>query len=339
MFSLLVSVLLAVVAHSVSLGQDSDDDDSTNAKTALTHQAVVGPVRATVKVAPEQPIIGDVITVTIEVVSEPSVEILMPEFGEALDHYRILDFAPRQEIRDDGKTLSIQTYRLQPPISGKQSIPPILIEFVDGRPGQKPSPDDYDAYELLTPRIDFTVQSVVPDSASSELKPPLGELQINDGKTTSRRWLRRIIYLAALLAVALWRWLRARTPKVEQRSPYELARERLDALVQKPLPTDTDEADQFYVELSDIVRRYLEDQFNLRAPELTTEEFLEAVSASPDLSREHQQLLREFLGQADLVKFAGVNPDRTTIEASIVAANRFIDESRVRVDVVEAKNG
>ena len=75
----------------------------------------------------------------------------------------------------------------------------------------------------------------------------------------------------------------------------------------------------------------------MRAPESTTEEFLETVASSPDLHREHQQLLRDFLRQADLVKFAGVNPDQATIEASIQAANRFIDETRI--DTTEERNG
>ncbi len=310
----------------VTAGQDGNDDGKT---PVLTEESVLGPVMATVKVNPAKPLIGDTVTVSIEVVSEPLVEVLMPEFGEALDRYRILDFAPTQEIRDDGKTLSKQTYRLQPPMSGKQSIPPILIEFVDGRPDQKPSPDDFDAYELLTPRIDFVVESVTPTDAASELKPPLGELQIGDGVVAGhRRLVGWFVGLVAAIAVVCYFFLKKPSQKVRRQSAYEIARNRLDALLVKPLPEDSDAADAFYVELSDIVRRYLEDRFELRAPEFTTEEFLEKVSASPDLNREHQELLREFLRQADLVKFAGVAPDEATIRASIDSANRFINETR-----------
>ena len=310
----------------VTTGQDPNGDGETS---VVSEEAVLGPVTATVTVNPAKPLIGDTVKVSIEVVSEPLVEVLMPEFGEALDRYRILDFAPTQEIRDDGKTLAKQTYRLQPPMSGKHSIPPILIEFVDGRPDQKPSPDDYDAYELLTPRIDFVVESVTPTDAASELKPPLGELQIGgDTAAGPRRFIWWVIGLVAIIAVACYFFMKKPSQEVRRQSAYEIARNRLDALINKPLPEDSDAADAFYVELSDIVRRYLEDRFELRAPEFTTEEFLEKVSASPDLNREHQELLREFLRQADLVKFAGVAPDEATIRASIESANRFIDETR-----------
>ncbi|MFC1757580.1 hypothetical protein ACFL2H_02280 [Planctomycetota bacterium] len=315
--------------------QESDDHSSPE---TLVEQAVLGPVSVTVGVAPAEPLIGDTITVSIEVVSEPMVEVLMPEFGEALDRYRILDFAPTQKIRDDGKTLSKQTYRLQPPMSGKQSIPPILIEFVDGRPNQKPSPDDYDAFELLTPRIDFVVESVTPTDATTDLKPPLGKLQI--GEETNRLNHRAFWWMGVMIVILIgagyW-WFRRPPEKVRRRSAFEIARQRLDILLQEQLPSGSDEVDAFYVELSGIVRQYLEDRFELRAPELTTEEFLDKVTESPDLNREHQQLLRDFLRQADLVKFAGIASDESTIRASIDAANRFINETQPQS--TEAANG
>ena len=84
----------------------------------------------------------------------------------------------------------------------------------------------------------------------------------------------------AVRAILAWR-RRAR------RQVYEIARWRLDRLLAKPRPS-AEQIDAFYVELSSIVRRYLEDRFELRAPELTTEEFLASVGESPDLSRDHR---------------------------------------------------
>ena len=89
--------------------------------------------------------------------------------------------------------------------------------------------------------------------------------------------------------------------------------------------------DAFYVALSLIVRTYLEDRFGLRSPELTTQEFLTEMGRSPDLARSHQQLLRDFLTQADLVKFAGLRPDEGAVGESIAAAERFLEETRDQV--------
>jgi len=57
------------------------------------------------------------------------------------------------------------------------------------------------------------------------------------------------------------------------------------------------------------VRRYLEDRFRLRAPEMTTEEFLQAAQQNPQLPREHRSSLGRFLTEADMVKFARHIPE------------------------------
>jgi hypothetical protein len=73
----------------------------------------------------------------------------------------------------------------------------------------------------------------------------------------------------------------------------------------------------------------------LRAPELTTEEFLDSVQQAPVLSAAHQTLLRQFLRQADLVKFAGVKPMEEDIQSSIDAARRFLEETRENAPMIE----
>ena len=63
----------------------------------------LGPVKVTTTLSPAEPTLGDEITLEIRVEAEPQVEVLMPEFGEALNRYTILNFVPRQRIDDDGK--------------------------------------------------------------------------------------------------------------------------------------------------------------------------------------------------------------------------------------------
>ncbi len=305
------------------------------AAEGIEKETVSGPVKATVRLEPKTPLIGDTVTLTITVVAEKGVEVLMPEFGEALERFSIVDFVPRQSIDDEGRTISVQKYRLQPPASGKQVVPPILVEYVDRRPGQREAPEDYDAYELLTDRLEFEVQSVVPNSAQADLKPPLGELGPRK-PPAAPRWpwiLLALVLLAGATPLAVRAYLGWRR-RVRRRSAYDIASARLNRLLARPRPT-AEQIDAFYVELSAIVRRYLEDRFELRAPELTTEEFLAAVGESPDLSPEHQALLREFLRQADLVKFAGVQPTEDDIEISIMAARRFLEETRENAPLLD----
>ncbi len=302
---------------------------------ALEKTFTSGPVTATVKLEPVKPLIGDPVTLTVTAVAEKGVELLMPEFGEALERFSIIDFVPRESIDDQGRTVAVQRYRLQPPASGAQAIPPILLEYIDRREGQRPAPEGLDAYELLTERLEFEVQSVIPQNAQADLKPPLGRLApLQPPPRAKWPWGIATLVVLALASPFAARACIAWRRRARRRSAYEIARWRLDRLLAKPRPA-AEQIDAFYVELSGIVRRYLEDRFELRAPELTTEEFLASVGQSPDLSRDHQALLRDFLRQADLVKFAGIQPTSNDIEHSLDAARRFIDETQENAPLVE----
>ena len=294
-----------------------------------------GPVEAVVRLEPIEPVIGDAVVLTLRVTAQKGVELLMPDFGQAMERYAILDYSTRAQIDDEGRTVMTQVYELQPPRSGKQSIPSIMIEFVDRRDGAKPAPDGMDAYELLTERLGFEVRSVLPDDAAAELNPPLLE-QLTPAKAIERSvwpWI-----VAAVLVIVAggvgWRFLAAARRQARRRSAYDIAIGRLHQLLNR-LPLAGEQMDAFFVELSSIVRWYLETRFELRAPELTTEEFLSTMSQSPDLTRDHQSLLREFLRRADLVKFANFVPDEGDIDDSVSAARRFLEETQDAAPLIE----
>jgi hypothetical protein len=140
--------------------------------------------------------------------------------------------------------------------------------------------------------------------------------------------------IAAILAPLAWRaWTSSRT-RALRRSAYQIARSELDALLAAPLP-GAEQVDGFFVKLSGVVRTYLENRFELRSPELTTEEFIAQLSQSPELTRAHQELLRDFLEQADLVKFAHFIPSAESIEEALTAAGRFLDETRENAPLID----
>ena len=294
---------------------------------ALETRSVSGPVEVRVELSPDEPVIGDPMILHIEALAEPGVEVLMPAFGEALDRFRIVDFVPRESLTPEGQTLHSQRYTLQSPSSGEHTLPPILLEFVDHRPGQAATPDDLDAYEILTEPLPFQIASVVPDSASADLSPPMEPLSLSRGNGVLWQWVLGggfLFALASLFFVRAWRnW----SAKAAVRTAWQMADSELQALLSGPLPQGANTS-VFFVELSGIVRRYLENRFSVRSPELTTERFLEEVSGSPDLGRPHQLLLQEFLSQCDLVKFAHVVPTPDSVRETIRKARRFVDETR-----------
>ena len=68
-----------------------------------------GPVRVDLVIRPAEPVIGDVVELELEVRAEAGVEVLMPEFGEALGRFEIVDFAPSRQQDDSGGSIARQT--------------------------------------------------------------------------------------------------------------------------------------------------------------------------------------------------------------------------------------
>src|SRR6478609_6500109 len=79
--------------------------------------------------------------------------------------------------------------------------------------------------------------------------------------------------------------------------------------------------------VSDVVRTYLEERFDLHAPERTTEEFLDEMRSTTVLHPDHKALLEDFLSRCDLVKFARFEPTQDELKALLDAALRVIDET------------
>ncbi len=330
----IVALTVALAASPTPAQPDATPTSAATPPSAAPEGPIVrrterGPVTATVTLDPAAPRIGDRITLALEVVAEAGVEVLMPSFGQSLERFTIVDFAPADALDDEGRSVLSQRYTLELPMSGALTIPPLMIEFIDRRDGQRPAPEGEDAYELLTERIPFQVASVLPEDAAADLAPARGALAPLPGPSKAARWGLGI-FVVLLLAGAIFGWFawQRMRQSARRRSAWEVAHGRLAALRARTLPASAEEIDAFFVELSDIVRRYLEDRFDLHAPELTTEEFLEVASASPDLTEAHQGFLREFLRRADMVKFARFVPDAEAIRAGLEAAGQFLDQTR-----------
>lgn len=86
---------------------------------------------------------------------------------------------------------------------------------------------------------------------------------------------------------------------------------------------------EYFFRLSFIVRQYLENRFSMRAPEMTTEEFLLSLKESDKLSHGIKDLLKDFMERADMVKFAKYGPTAQEIMGAFSAAKKLIDETKL----------
>jgi len=126
-----------------------------------------------------------------------------------------------------------------------------------------------------------------------------------------------------LLLVGLTTWLikrRRRRPVVVQ-TPRERA---LAQLARMENEIDRLTPYQFSIRVSDILRRYVTEQYQLPVTRQTSVEFLNALAAASPFSSDEQSLLSDFLNRCDLIKFARY--EATTEESRLLLdeASRFV---------------
>lgn len=137
-------------------------------------------------------------------------------------------------------------------------------------------------------------------------------------------WLLGALALTALLFWAWRRWRRhrAQIPMVPPVPPHVRARHKLaEALALLGQPRE------FCILVSDTIRWYLEERFEFRAPERTTEEFLHELQGTNLLTPDQKVSLGDFLQRCDLVKFAKYEPGEAELRDLHGAAVRLIDET------------
>ncbi len=173
----------------------------------------------------------------------------------------------------------------------------------------------------LAPSISSSLPSLAGTNDIRDIKPP-----VDIPNPWFWFWLALTVLVVVALAIWAWRyWLKKKTQAavVPVIPPHVRAKQRLAealALVH--------DARLFCIAVSDALRVYLEERFNYRAPERTTEEFLIELSLATALYPDQKQSLAEFLQSCDLVKFARHEPTESDLRDLHESALRLVDETQ-----------
>jgi hypothetical protein len=243
---------------------------------ALAADEPAAPVTVHARVEPDHPTIGQRFRYVMEVAAQPGVEVVVTQPADRLGDFEIVDFGVDPAVQRDGRSVVSRWWRLVGWSPGDHTIesPPVRYRV--------PGDEQHDAAADMQ---HVTVASVLGDAnESADIRDIAGPEAV---PRDLRPWYVAGGALAALTLLVLgWRWLRRRRRHAERAAPprpaHEIAAEALRALRARRLP-EAGEFKEFYSALSDIVRRYLEDRFRLRAPEMTTEEFLAATASGATL--------------------------------------------------------
>ena len=142
-------------------------------------------------------------------------------------------------------------------------------------------------------------------------------------------WLLCALAAVVILGIIAWFVRRHLAKRSEELvpppppTPHAVAWDRLQRVLGQ-----IHDAERFCVEVSNIIRDYLEQRFQLHAPDRTTEEFLFELQSSNRLADDHKQLLADFLSACDLVKFAKAEPPEQELRGLHEAGSRLVGETQ-----------
>ncbi len=236
------------------------------------------------------------------------------------------DFVDEPVREKDGSTTQVANWRLVPEACAKAyRIRPFVVE---ASPKMFSRRDDDGKFSFIAGPIDF--------ESPAAREPVTGEMETDPQKDLPPLSWKLVGWIAFALAtlaavvagVVIAVQFVVRKLREHRMSPIERAWVELDRLLKKGLPGRGRYKD-FYVELTMVVRRYVQRRYGVRAPNLTTEEFLAQFR---DAGGGRRDALAKFLESADLVKFAGVEATPEMADAATDSARGYLKDDATQVD-------
>jgi len=282
--------------------------------------------------APKPVRIGDQLLCSLSIVHRRDVSVTVT----APDDVIPLPSAPA-EIHLTDMLKTVRTFRIQPRSMKKVKVEGMKVVWTETSGGQG---------ELDIPGQKIPVKSVmtaIKDPKLRTFEEPGGDAEAFwalHGPIPYRvtNWPLIIVLLVILgaaigIGIGVWikRLLDGRQVEVDlgilpEEAHLEAAKE-LAQLESENLPAQ-ERFEEYFVRLSEILRRYLKNRFRIQGLEWTSEE-LRDWFRSTSQSEEAQRALADFLLETDLVKFANVQATATAIGVMTTLAREVIDLTKL----------
>jgi hypothetical protein len=269
--------------------------------------------------------IGAQLNYTLQVKADSTAQIVFPE-NPIFTPFELLEESPIDTLRTQSHFLYTKKYALIHFDSGNYFIPQQQVK-VDG-------------FSKIADLIPIRVNSVVVDTTKQKLFDikPLSQVDKNYDTLISRV-LWGLVVALLVIGISYTYLFQKRRKELRERElpPFDRAIEELKAL-ESIQPSEQDEYKLYYSRLTDVVRRYLEEEAKIDALESTSEELLIKLelrkdAGTLDLDRATLKSLKEVLKTADLVKFAKsmpeyriANEDRRTVAHVVLETKEALPE-------------
>lgn len=272
--------------------------------------------------------IGDQINFRVTTQHGPNLIVLETNAESALSDFEIkksTDFSTREgNTVIEGKNYVITTYTL-----GEYVIRPFTIQYRTQEGAVR---------DIQTNSLYLTLESVDKEKdPESDIRGVKGVYTL---KSAFLRWLLLLVLTGAAIAGGIWfyRYRKKRQLLDQQQQPVLSADEEAYLALNQLKHSDLIRkglVKQYFFQMSEIVRKYLERRFRIRALESTTYELMQELA--PVVNREQAQLVQEVLDFCDLVKFAKYSPPALEIIQQSNQAKNVIDQTREESQAILAE--
>ena len=264
--------------------------------------------------------IGEQLNYTLQIKADSTAQVLFPE-QPIFAPFELLEESPIDTLRAQSHYLYTKKYALIQFDSGNYFLPQQQV-LVDG-------------FSKIADLIPIRVNPVVVDTTKQNLFDikPLTEVEKNYDALISRILWGLVIGLVCIGIMYTYLFQkRKKELRAHELPPFERAIEELKALESENL-SEQEEFKRYYSRLTDVVRRYLEEEAKIDALESTSEELLAKLelrkdAGSLDLDRKTLMSLRAVLQNADLVKFAKSMPEKYTANEDRKAVEHVVIETK-----------
>lgn len=277
----------------------------------------------TLKIEKPQLAISDTLYIQLQAIADENIEVTLPSVAQQLGEYDfnvIESQSTGPKLLDDHRIIYQDTYHLEPVLPGNRELPALEITYeVDGK--SKKLTTDPIFIEITSPFDSSNIE----DQQLADIKPLV---KVRFKYQYLWLWLTVLALILIIIAVILTRRYRKKKQLTKRvyKAAHQLAFERLEDLENKNL-INQGLFKPFYEEISSILRGYIEDRFQLQAPERTTEEFLQEAHDSDALNDQHTEKLKIVLVHSDQVKFARYTPSKDEVNHSVERVKDFIEST------------
>jgi hypothetical protein len=289
--------------------------------TCLYHQTEAQSIQAEAKLQQYTIRIGDQTKLFLSVHQPANVHINFPKFTDTIISKVQVVSTNKPDTAYDANDRSnltvIQSYTITSFDAGTYSIPPMSIG----------SEKDV----VKTNEVTLQVQTVKVDTTKGiyDIKQPL-QVSYTFMDWLHDNWYWIVIPIVVIaLAIGLILYFKSKPKKAPVVKvvkaavpPHIVALDQLKALRDKKL-WQNEQVKQYYIELSDILREYLEKRYAIKTHEKTTDEIFDGLKHM-SITDDNRNRLRRVLVLSDLVKFAKEHPLPADNEFSIDNALDFV---------------